>query len=244
MIDLHCHIDLYPDPRKVVDMCSSRRVFALSVTTTPSAWPGTSSLATNSTTIETALGLHPQLAGQRYREIALFEKYLPEAKWVGEIGLDGAPEFKESWPAQMAIFEQLLQLCSNAGGRLLSIHSRLAVRDVLDSLKRMPTAGTPVLHWFSGTQLELEQAISLGCWFSIGIPMLQTKKGQALVLRMPRNRVLTETDGPFTQRAGVPTCPWDVVEAEKELRQLWGLSESDLSHLLEDNLKCLTGRPA
>jgi TatD DNase family protein len=239
MIDLHCHIDLYPNPRETAEICSKRMDFALSVTTTPSAWPGTSSLAANSTTIETALGLHPQLAGNRYREIDLFEKYLPDAKWVGEIGLDGAPEFRESWPKQMSIFQQILQLCSNAGGRLLSIHSRLAVRDVLDTLKQVPPAGTPILHWFSGTLTELEQAISLGCWFSVGTPMLRTKKGQTLVHQMPRDRVLTETDGPFTQTAGAATCPWNVIEAENELRQLWGMAASDLSALLAENLKSL-----
>lgn len=239
MIDMHCHIDLYPNPRETAEICSKKMGFALSVTTTPSAWLGTLSLAANSTTIETALGLHPQLAGKRFREIDLFEKYLPEAKWVGEIGLDGAPEFRESWSNQMAVFQQILQLCSKSGGRLLSIHSRLAVRDVLNTLKQVPAAGTPILHWFSGTLAELQQAIDLGCWFSVGTPMLRTKKGQSLVLQMPRNRVLTETDGPFTHTAGVPTSPWNVIEAESELRQLWRMSETEASALLAENLMCL-----
>ncbi|TSC63972.1 MAG: hypothetical protein G01um1014106_306, partial [Parcubacteria group bacterium Gr01-1014_106] len=34
MIDLHCHIDLYPNPRSVVESCRLYKVFVVSVTTT------------------------------------------------------------------------------------------------------------------------------------------------------------------------------------------------------------------
>lgn len=239
MIDLHCHLDLYPSPRETAEICSKTMDFALSVTTTPSAWPGTSSLAANSPTIQTALGLHPQLAGQRYRETDLFETYLPDAKWIGEIGLDGAPEFRESWPQQIAVFRKILELCNAAGGRILSIHSRLAATDVLVMLRQVPNTGTAVLHWFSGSSAELQQAIALGCWFSVGSPMLRTKKGQSLVQQMPKNRVLTETDGPFTQTAGRPACPWNVAEAEQHLAHLWGMTVPELSDLLRTNLRVL-----
>ena len=67
MIDFHCHLDLYPNPKLVARECSDREIRVLSVTTTPSAWHGTSSLAEGH--IWTALGLHPQLAHQRKAEL-------------------------------------------------------------------------------------------------------------------------------------------------------------------------------
>ena len=45
----------------------------------------------------------------------------------------------------------------------------------------VPDAGISILHWFSGTVSELTAAIDFGCWFSVGLPMLRSKKGQALV---------------------------------------------------------------
>ena len=94
MIDFHCHLDLYPNHHAVRHECDRRCMHVLSVTTTPSAWRGTSALAAGSLRIRTALGLHPQLAAERKSELGLFETLLPEAPYVGEIGLDGAPELR------------------------------------------------------------------------------------------------------------------------------------------------------
>ena len=56
-----------------------------------------------------------------------------------------------------------------------------------------------ILHWFSGTYKELDQAIADGYFFSVNGAMVRSAKGQALVMRMPRERILTETDGPYRQ---------------------------------------------
>ena len=72
MIDLHCHLDLYPEPRAIVQRCRENGQFVLSVTTTPSAYRGTLALAPHDHLIQTALGLHPQLAAERRRELTLF----------------------------------------------------------------------------------------------------------------------------------------------------------------------------
>ena len=44
MIDFHCHVDLFPDPHEIARECRKRQLDVLSVTTTPSAWAGTSAL--------------------------------------------------------------------------------------------------------------------------------------------------------------------------------------------------------
>jgi len=91
---------------------------------------------------------------------------------VGEIGLNGSPEFRSQWQSQRKTFEHILTRCSDAGGRVMSIHSRRASREVLDALEAFPNAGTAVLHWFSGSARDLDRAVSLGCWFSVGPGML------------------------------------------------------------------------
>jgi TatD DNase family protein len=222
MIDFHCHLDLYPDPHAVVRECVARGVYVLSVTTTPSAWAGTAALARNAPRIRTALGLHPQIAHERKGELPLFERLLPENRYVGETGLDGGPEYKSHWNDQVAVFTRILELCEKAGGRILTVHSRRAARPVLDTLAAHPGAGLPILHWFSGTPRELKQAVDLGCWFSIGPAMLAGEKGRALAARMPRERILTETDGPFAQLDGRSALPWDVEQAIVSLAELWG----------------------
>lgn len=245
MIDFHAHIDLYPNPSGIVKEIVERGMYVLSVTTTPSAWRGTSALATPSSRIRTALGLHPQIAHERIGELPLFDLQLHETKYVGEIGLDGGPEFKQHWQTQLTVFDHILNACQVAGGRIMSIHSRRAASAVLDRLEAHPGAGTPILHWFSGSKRELQRAIALGCWFSVGPAMLVSEKARALVRDMPRDRVLTETDGPFAQIAGESAKPWDAGSATVQLADLWmNMSEQDVNRQLHANLRRLVSAAA
>lgn len=237
MIDFHCHLDLYPDPSAVSQTCADRGLYVLSVTTTPSAWHGTSALEKGR--IRTALGLHPQLAHERKTELALFDSLLGQTRYVGEIGLDGAPEFRASWEDQLTVFKHVLRTCSNAGGRIMSIHSRRASKAVLENLETYPDAGIPVLHWFSGSTRDLARAIDLGCWFSVGPAMLASKRGRELTTRIPQDRILTESDGPFAQLGGRAIMPWEVDKAVTALSEIWGSTLPDTKSMLRDNLRTL-----
>src|SRR5262249_39096461 len=96
-----------------------------------------------------------------------------------------------------------------------------------------------VLHWFSGSARDLDRAINLGCWFSVGPAMLMGERGRALAARMPRDRVLTESDGPFAQVDRSPVMPWHVETAAYTLGTIWSLSSERTGQLLRDNLRTL-----
>src|SRR3546814_2903790 len=123
------------------------------------------------------------------QELSTFERLIEETRYVGEIGLDGGPEFRAHWRDQTDVFERALAICRAAGGRVISLHSRRAAGEVLDAIESIRDAGTPILHWFSGTGRQLDRAIDLGCWFSVGPAMLRTEKGRQLAARMPRDRL-------------------------------------------------------
>ncbi|MCP5127480.1 MAG: TatD family hydrolase [Gammaproteobacteria bacterium] len=236
-IDMHCHLDLYPDPFKVADECKSRGIYVLSVTTTPKAWDGTCKLAEGSQCIRTALGLHPQIAHQRSSELELFDTLLPSAKYVGEIGLDHGKGFVDHWDVQLKVFRHILKSVGRSGGRIMSVHTRYSAAVVLDELKSVP--GIPILHWFTGSKSELKKAIQLGCLFSIGPAMLNTKKGKELVMFIPRNKILTETDGPFAKIGDQPLMPWDVESTLPILANIWGVSIDDAKHQILSNFKSI-----
>lgn len=239
MIDFHCHLDLYPKPSQVVGHCLERRMYVLSVTTTPSAWRGTNALIPSGTRIRTALGMHPQLAYERRGELDLFDETLIKTRYVGEIGLDGSPELSNHWAEQIQVFEHILNSCSKAGGRIMSIHSRRASRSVLDCLEKYPGAGVPVLHWFSGSLRELERAVVIGSWFSVGPAMLRTRKGLALATQMPRDRILTESDGPFALLNRVSLMPWQVHDATDRLAKIWNVAPQAAEEIVIDNFRRL-----
>lgn len=241
MIDMHCHLDLYKDPQKVVLKCKEQNFYILSVTTTPKSWHGTQALANDCERIRTSLGLHPQLAHERYREVDLFDELISQAKYVGEIGLDGSEEYAQYKDVQTRVFNHILNTVKKSGGRIMSIHSRGAVDLVLDCLANHQDAGIPILHWFTGTKTQLKRAISMGCWFSVGPAMLGTERGKSLVKEMPNDKVLTETDGPFAKLNRKSIMPWDVQEATFQLSEVWQLRPEQTDVVLIANLKKLLG---
>lgn len=240
MIDLHCHLDLYDRPQDIVAEVVRRRLYVLSVTTTPSAFEGTRRLAGDAPRIRTALGLHPELAAARAGELELFEKLLPEAEYVGEIGLDGSPEHRGTLARQAEILTHILQLCARAGGRGLSLHSRGAASLILDVLSVEPAAGTPVLHWYVGTDRQIARAAELGAWFSVGPSMLASKRGQSAVQAMPPQRILPESDGPFGELGGRPAMPWEAWRVATPLAHIWGVTTRAAEERLAENFRAFS----
>jgi TatD DNase family protein len=241
VIDFHCHLDLYPDALKLLDEVARRNEFTLAVTTSPRAFLGTSRIFAGKPNIYVSLGLHPEVAEAKQNEEGLLVQLVASARFIGEIGLDGSTRFKPSLPLQERIFTSVVAECQRQGGRVMSIHSRGAESRLLDILEAHPNAGTPVLHWFSGNRRELQRAVELGCWFSVGPAMLAGEKGRAHLSQMPLDRVLPETDGPFAQRRGTPLMPWDVSDVVGHLEHLMGTSKMEVSEMLRANLNHLLG---
>ncbi|CAA2136969.1 Qat anti-phage system TatD family nuclease QatD [Methylobacterium bullatum] len=239
MIDFHCHLDLYPNPAEAVRQADRARIYVLSVTTTPKAWRGTSALTKGCDRIRTALGLHPQLAHDRHQELPLFEGLLPETRYVGEVGLDGTPGYRRHADVQRRVFETVLRMSARTGGRILSIHSRRAGDEVLECLRLVPDAGVPILHWFSGTKTQVRRAVDQGCWFSVGPPMAASANGRSILEILPRDRVLTETDGPFAERDGRPLRPSDTADMASALGTAWNIPPAEVSTQLMANLRRL-----
>lgn len=239
MIDAHCHLDLYQEPQKVADSCLKKGVTVISVTTTPKAWRGTEKLSEGNSDIITSLGFHPQLAHERYKELDMFDSILHKVKFVGEIGLDGGITYKRYFKKQKEVLRHILLSIKRAGGRIMSIHSAYAVSDILDELQNYSELGIPILHWFTGNSSELKTAVSQGCWFSVGPAMLRSQRGKDLFLNMPRDRIVSETDGPFAMANNKSLMPWDVNLAVLSMAKLWGISEELAQEKIENNFRNL-----
>ncbi|MDO9437714.1 Qat anti-phage system TatD family nuclease QatD [Hydrogenophaga sp.] len=239
MIDFHCHLDLYPDALALLPQVSARNLFTLVVTTSPRAFLATSRVFAGHSRIHVGLGLHPEVAAAKVGEVDQLVALVKGAPIVGEIGLDGSPRFRATLPTQRRIFSAVIAECEAQGGRVMSIHSRGAESEVLDVLEKHPRAGVAVLHWFSGTKKELQRAIELGAWFSVGPAMLRGLKGRQLAARMPSSRVLPETDGPFAQDSGRPLMPWQAWSVCPTLAAAWGLTADAVQEEMLVNLRRL-----
>jgi TatD DNase family protein len=241
LVDFHCHLDLYPDHAAAMTECERAGVFTLAVTTTPKAWPRNSELASTNRHVRVALGLHPQLVADRAGDLKIWEQYLPKARYIGEVGLDAGPRFVHSLDLQKLVFQRILRACARSGSKILTVHSVRAAASVLDMLKfhLPPARGRVVLHWFTGSEAESRRAVDLGCYFSVNSKMLQTERGQRLVASLPLDRLLTETDGPFTRMSGRVTRPIDVATTVDELARTRGTTSPAMASAIRGNLRAL-----
>lgn len=243
MIDLHSHLDLYPDGLALAQEVNRRNEFTLVVTTSPRAYRATSRVFAGLRNIKVGLGLHPEVSVAKQVELDDLLAGIAKAPFIGEIGMDGSPRFRGSLSIQEPIFRATLSECGRHPGKVMSIHSRGAERRVVELLASTKHEGVPLLHWFSGGLAELENAVRIGCWFSVGPAMLAGEKGRALIARMPLNRVLPETDGPFTSVGGKPLQPWDAWSVREPLAEIWGMPVTEIGEQLRQNLHRLLRKP-
>lgn len=239
MIDFHCHVDLYPKAREVHAEALRRNLFTWLVTTSPKAFQATSSVLGHHESMLISPGLHPEIAGDRFQELDILIELIDGANAVGEIGLDGSKRYAASYLKQKQVFATVVKRCHDLGGRALSIHSRQAVPDVLTLLREFPDHGIPVLHWFTGTVSELKAAAAQGCWFSIGPAAFHSAAGKALAKKLPKEKVVPESDGPFAQLDDQPVMPWDFEITASLLSKAWAMPLIDVHYQLISNAKVL-----
>lgn len=183
--------------------------------------------------IRVGLGAHPWYISDgrvTQKDIDLLLELMEQTPYVGEIGLDFSSRYcvdglqELQVKAFTKICTRAAELSRNGQPRVLSMHTVRSVNAVLDFLEQTGAAQAcvPIIHWFSGSSDELQRAIKLGCWFSVGELSLKTKRGREYAKVYPKNKLLTETDLPSSDHTDISAA--DIVDSLK--RALSGLSEA------------------
>lgn len=236
-MDLHTHLDLYPNALEILPKVNRENHFTLAVTTSPRAWIASKRIFSEYSNIKVALGLHPEIVNEKFNELELLLASIAQTDFIGEIGIDGSARHVNTLEKQELIFENVIKECQKAGGRVISIHSRGASSKVLSVLKKYPDSGKPILHWFTGSITDLKIAIDMECRFSINPIMVKSKKGKDLIARIPKKLILPESDGPFATHNGKPIMPWEAMEICRTLSEIWNMPIIDIEELIKNNLK-------
>lgn len=194
--DTHAHIDLYNKKMKrYLDLIESNGSYTIVMTNVPRLYEKYSVEYDGYRYIRFALGLHPQLVSKYKSQLSVFYSAVAFCRYIGEVGLDFTKGIDKD---QILAFEGIMEACRNHGGKIISIHSRRAVNHVLDVIGE-DKGNKIILHWFSGTMKELERAIEMDFYFSVNTQMLMSKRGAQIIQQIPTNKLLVETDAPFTK---------------------------------------------
>ena len=219
---------------------TDRGVFTIAVTNLPSHFKAGLLHVRDLPRIRLGLGLHPLAANEHVRELELFQKSLHLTSFVGEVGLDFSREGKETRDIQLASFRIIAESVARAP-KVVSLHSRSAESAVLDTLIefKVPIA---IFHWYSGPLGVLDEAISQGHFFSVNPAMIISEKGKKIVARIPADRLLTETDGPYVKIGRVPAKPWDVTLVENYLSRIWAIQPEEARSRIWRNFRQMLHR--
>jgi TatD DNase family protein len=221
----------------VARAASERGVFVVSVTNLPSHFERGFAYVRPLRSVRLALGLHPLTAESHAQELELFDRLLPLTSFVGEVGLDFSRHGKRTQEQQVHTLQHVLQKITQSS-KMLTLHSRGAEPDVLRMLRDHGVKGA-VFHWYTGPKGLLNQALADGHYFSVNPLMTLSKKGQEIISALPRERVLTESDGPYASVGGKPLHPWDVNLVELHLAGVWRISSADVERIVWANFKRL-----
>ncbi len=237
-IDTHCHLDLYKSSIDIIKEAEKAGVILVAVTNTPSVFYFTENLSTKYNNLIPAIGLHPELAIQRKNELALMWDILPRTKFVGEIGLDYSSADQSERKVQREVFSQIIQHCFDISNKVLTIHSRRSAVDVI-SIVGNSFPGKIIMHWFTGTQSQAERAVLNGYYFSFNSSMLNSRNGQLLAKIIPREKILTETDGPFITIDDEPVRPGYIPQTVSKMAELLNVEKDELQKKIFENFQTL-----
>jgi TatD DNase family protein len=174
------------------------------------------------------VGCHPRRPeAQEAFDLERFGRLAQRTAIVGEIGLDTGSRVPLA--RQLETFRGALEVLAELP-RLVSIHSYRATGLVLQELRRQPIA-VPVLHWWTGTAAETQEAVALGCYFSVHSAVARHSKFRT---RIPPERLLVESDHGYHDPPAAIPCRIEWVE--HLVAQQLGLDVKDARRLVWGNL--------
>lgn len=253
LIDTHCHIN-FPqfktDLEEVIGRALEKGILMITVGTDVKSSLFAVKLAEkNEGKIFAAAGFHPADANrfdfdeEAYEELAANSRIIA----IGETGLDFYHEKSEAGRAkQKEIFKKHIDLAAK-NGKPLIIHCREAYPDMLKILreakKEYPNL-KGVNHFFSGSESDLENVLTLDFYVSFAGVITFTSAYDEIAKRAPLDKILVETDAPYLTPApnrGKRNEPSFVEFTARRLAEIKNVSFEQIAGQTTENAKELFG---
>ena len=244
MIDTHAHLDALDDSAAAVARAREVGVTRIiTIGTDPTSWAKTLPIVEEHDGVYGVAGVHPHEAASDF-DGATLERLLghPKIVAVGEIGLDYYRDYAPR-DAQSKLFIYQLGLAKRAKLPVV-IHNRAADDDTVSILGQW-FDGTVVLHCFSSPHL-LEPALERGWYVSFAGNVTYPKAPELreAARRVPRDRILAETDSPYLAPQpvrGKPNEPANVMHTLATLAEARSEDPAELAAQIDANATAAFG---
>jgi len=233
LIDVHFHLDFYKNHRTVYESINNLEQYTLCMTNSPGVYLSCKNLYTETKYLKFALGFHPLEAKLNDKDFSDFLSMSTNANYIGEVGLDFSGSKSIAKEKQLIYFNKIVNM-SALKNKLLSVHLRKSEDEAIEIIgKHQPKKCA--IHWFTGTNEQKNKLIELGCYFSINSNMVKTAAGCNKLKSIPKNRILIESDGPFSKVDSKKFSPELLFSAYEVISS--GISERNLSDLAYANFR-------
>lgn len=203
IVDTHCHFDMMPSPEAYIKQREQAGDIVIGMTNLPSHFQIGQAHLKGFKHIRLALGLHPLLAAESKKEVSLFKRLVDQTSYIGEIGLDFSRESYATKDDQVSLLRELLPAIRGKK-KIVSVHSRRAEKELLSLLCEYEIKNV-IFHWYSGPVGLIPDILAQGYYFSVNEAMCLSKNGRAIIEKIPRERLLTETDAPYNEKTNIRT---------------------------------------
>ncbi|UCG01326.1 MAG: TatD family hydrolase [Candidatus Heimdallarchaeota archaeon] len=222
-LDCHAHFEPTLSASELVD---TGAVLAMTLSLAES----TLVVDRNEPHITWGVGCYPRnLEAQQAFDKEHFYDLVERSAIVGEVGLD--TNSRVPLELQRQNFRQILEIVTEIP-RLISIHSYRATELVIKELRQKNLNNAiPVLHWWTGSADLTQEAVTLGCYFSIHSAVARHSKFRT---RVPPERILIESDHGYRDPPSAIPCRIEWVE--HLVGQQLKLNIKQVRHLVWRNL--------
>lgn len=223
LVDTHFHLDYYKNHRELYQTINTLQQYTLCMTNSPGVFVSCKHLYAETKYLKFALGFHPQNQSLSLNDFNDFLMLLSKTKYVGEIGMDFSSTKFIEHELQVKYFEKIIEICS-AEDKLISVHLRESESEAIKIIQKYRPQKC-IIHWFSGNTSQLKELAALGCYFSINSNMVQSAKSQARIMKIPLDKILVESDGPFTKVLNHKYTPDQLINVYQVIGSHFGIPE-------------------
>ncbi|MDD2337166.1 MAG: TatD family hydrolase [Geobacteraceae bacterium] len=225
LVDAHAHIDWYTDTLPVaLRQIENLRILTMAVAMDVPSYLKTVEIARSSPYIIPTFGIHPWEALRYTDNLQELDRYLEETPVIGEAGLDfHYVKDKYLYPGQIKVFEYQCSWAQRQS-KPMNLHTKGAELEVLEMLNRFKI-GRSIVHWYSGPVSLIESYLAAGCYFTVGVDVLNPRIPQSIAEILPMDRILLETDNPdgyrwLAKEIGMPDLLLKILEKVSEIKDM------------------------
>lgn len=241
-IDAHTHLDFFKDNiGNAIDEINNFKILTITNGMDINSYLKNKEYTKKSKYIKATFGIHPWRAYEYQGKLKDLIPYIEESELIGEIGLDFFwIEDSKTYKAQRRIFNFILEE-SIKRNKVISIHTKGAEKEIYNILKKYNYSNV-IIHWYSGDFETLDNLIKLGCYFTVSVDIGYSKLTEEMLIKIPIDRLLVETDGPTALEwvNGEYGYPKVIIDVMKSVSKIKKISIEELSKIIEKNFFRLT----